>query len=92
MSTQAQNASILIDALTDAAGRAPRTNEQKARIVENATKTWDTSLTNEQKAQNFNLLVGRYLLGLVRGNAEARQEALNAAEVAQAGDSAAGDL
>ena len=92
MATQTQNAKTLIDALLDAAGRAPSTPGQALRVVENLTKTWDSGLTNEQKAQNFNIMIAKHIRRLVKANAEARKDAEDDASVAAAGDAAAGDV
>jgi len=92
MATQTVNAKSILDALSDAAGKAPRTNEELVRIVETITRTRDTGLTNEEKAQNFNLLIYTHLRRLLRGNAEWYAAQGFEDDIEDAGDVAAGDL
>lgn len=90
--SQVSNAKAVLDALADAAGKPPRTNEQLLRVVENYTKSWDSGLTNEQKAQNFNVGIYKHIRDLVRRHAELNEASGYVDEVQGAGDDAVGDL
>jgi len=92
MATQTQNAKTILDALADAAGKAPRTVAQLTRIVETITKTRDSGLTNEQKAQNFNQKIYRALRRELVANAEWYAQQDYQDDIDNAGDTAAGDL